>query len=81
MTIDKDKVLDLTHLKMSAADCDWIRAARLQAAAEKGDLEAAAKLKKMQDTIVTRISADELLGRIRQSEDDRSQSGPDAQGT
>lgn len=81
MTIDKDKVLDLTHLKMSAADHDWIRAARLQAAANKGDMEAAAKLKKMQETIVTPIRADELLSRLRQAEADKSNSQSDVQGT
>lgn len=43
----------IVSIPMTEADDDWIRAERLRKFAEEGDEEAARKLKKMQDTLMS----------------------------
>jgi len=45
--MNKKVVLDFTQTE---ADVDWLRAARLKKAADKGDKEAAAELCRMEET-------------------------------
>jgi hypothetical protein len=50
----KKVVLDFTQTE---ADVDWLRAARLKKAADKGDKEAAAELRRMEETKMTKYAS------------------------
>jgi len=54
--LDGEKVFEVD---MSAANDDWMRAGRLKARADAGDKEAAAELKRMEETPMAEITDDE----------------------
>ncbi len=55
---DKDGNI-IERIPMTAADDDWIRAARLKKKAEAGDKEAAKKLKEMENTQMMEVVDDD----------------------
>lgn len=59
--VEKDKDGNIVfNLDADEANADWIRAGRLLKKAQAGDKEAAAKLKKMEETPMTFFTPEEL---------------------
>lgn len=57
VTDEHGKIIE--RIPMTAADADWIRAARLKRKADKGDKEAAEKLKEMESTQMFSVEDDD----------------------